>query len=1150
VSKAPSSASLPVKKAEEKKSKPRLKLPDEDEEDDDPTPPTPQKPEIDDEDEPEEDGKLHWIEYKQPKNNVSLWYNPETGLANIGSVPSDEEMKMLQNPELLRTRFNKARRNSTLISSAWDVHSKPKRAAGNAARTQDAQQSAADRVGAGLKDMERALNNVLENRENLSGPVIDDLRAIGDLVKKVMGAIEGGDAVIDDRNAVEALIEWGKRAWDFKNSTADHYRAAAAKVPHQDYEFKAWHIPEYLSEFPLPPDSSTITCVVSLPVEHKENEAMTHTRIQVGAEDKVSHAIHQAYIKCQGRGLGPESEFVLKAVGLNDFMTGDRVLFEYEYVRHCVRDGVELKLALVQRPKTLEPPKSDIDLPAEYMKKVVGGVEVITEDTHRGLSVRDNWSDLKAVPMSEMVMPFRVRVCGLDSLSPEGCPRMNPDDLSNVQVEMFLFHGMDILENSTWITDPREPSSSPRWQTWLQGPTGKEIMINELPRMCRIAFVVKSTTKADKNPETLLLAWCVCQLVDEHGRMLSGPQDLHMWPYPAAKQGKHGKKRDFTIDANFLFRMPTRDNLSQRDACVLRVQFDSFAVPVVAPLTEKYREPDPRIVGVEVSLKTLSRTQNKQLTQLINADPLYVMSPEDKQLLWMMRHSLVEHSQVLPKFLLCVNWGNPEHKFEAYRLLNMWKPPTSLASALELLDFKYPDYTVRKYAINCLKALKDDELRLYLLQLTQCLKYEPYHDNPLKRFLVERSLRNPFEVGHHFFWHLKAEIHEPMVTERFSLILEEYLANCGRYSSALRNQHLAVIKLQRVASMVVDRKRAGFSDAECMKEYIKELEKLNRDFFEPLGQFQIPIDPKLVATTLLIQKCAYMSSKMVPLWLVFNNADEDAPPIYIMYKSGDDLRQDILTLQILTVMDKIWLADGLDLRLKPYRCLATGVNENGDGVGMIEVVMNSDTTSGIQLKYGGGAMGALKMDPIDLFLHDHNKGKALYDRAVDNFIRSCAGYCVATFVLGIGDRHNGNIMVTKDGHLFHIDFGHFLGNFKKKFGVNRERAAFVFTPEMAYVMGGKKYKKSTQFKQFLTLSTKAFFSLRQNAVIVENLFILMVTAGMPELMMEEDIYYLREKLYLNMTEKKAEKRLMEEINKSLDSTFRRIDNMIHNLVHG
>jgi len=249
-------------------------------------------------------------------------------------------------------------------------------------------------------------------------------------------------------------------------------------------------------------------------------------------------------------------------------------------------------------------------------------------------------------------------------------------------------------------------------------------------------------------------------------------------------------------------------------------------------------------------------------------------------------------------------------------------------------------------------------------------------------------------------------------------------------------------------------------------------------------------------------------------------------------------------------MDKMWLGAGLDMRMKPYRVIATGVNDHGEGVGMIEVVLNSDTTSGIQLEYGGGAMGALKMDPIDLFLHNHNKGAALYEKAVQNFIMSCAGYCVATFVLGIGDRHNGNIMVTKDGHLFHIDFGHFLGNFKKKFGVNRERAAFVFTPEMAYVMGGKKYQKSPLFKKFLQLCSESFKTLRGNAITLENLFVLMVSAGMPELMKEADIFYMRDKLYLNVNEKKADKKLQAEINKSLDSTYRRIDNMIHNLKHG
>jgi len=270
----------------------------------------------------------------------------------------------------------------------------------------------------------------------------------------------------------------------------------------------------------------------------------------------------------------------------------------------------------------------------------------------------------------------------------------------------------------------------------------------------------------------------------------------------------------------------------------------------------------------------------------------------------------------------------------------------------------------------------------------------------------------------------------------------------------------------------------------------------------------------------------------------------------VIFKSGDDLRQDILTLQLLQVMDKLWLAEGLDLKMTPYEVIATGVNEEGEGVGLIQVVPDSDTTSGIQLKYGGGAVGALRMDPIEKFLKQYNEGPTRYEKAVEHFIASCAGYCVATYVLGIGDRHNGNIMVTKDGHLFHIDFGHFLGNFKKKFGVNRERAAFVFTPEMAYVIGGKRYKKSDKFKTFLELSSAAYKTLRDNAALLEALFMLMVPAGMPELMREEDIYYLRDKLMLDVGWKKADKKLHAEIHKSLDTTYRRIDNMIHNLKHG
>ena len=90
---------------------------------------------------------------------------------------------------------------------------------------------------------------------------------------------------------------------------------------------------------------------------------------------------------------------------------------------------------------------------------------------------------------------------------------------------------------------------------------------------------------------------------------------------------------------------------------------------------------------------------------------------------------------------------------------------------------------------------------------------------------------------------------------------------------------------------------------------------------------------------------------------------------------------------------------------------------------------------------------------------------------------------MATCVLGIGDRHNDNIMLQEDGHLFHIDFGHFLGNFKSKFGFKRERARFVFTPDFAYVMDGV---KSEKFDAFVNLCQRAFNVLRRHKHIFKS----------------------------------------------------------------
>ena len=71
-----------------------------------------------------------------------------------------------------------------------------------------------------------------------------------------------------------------------------------------------------------------------------------------------------------------------------------------------------------------------------------------------------------------------------------------------------------------------------------------------------------------------------------------------------------------------------------------------------------------------------------------------------------------------------------------------------------------------------------------------------------------------------------------------------------------------------------------------------------------------------------------------------------------------------------------------------YGCVATGHME-----GMLEIVQNAETISNIQ-QLGGNIGGAFNEGTLKEWLRHHNKGAA-YDKAVQVFIKSCAGYCVA-----------------------------------------------------------------------------------------------------------------------------------------------------------
>jgi hypothetical protein len=371
-----------------------------------------------------------------------------------------------------------------------------------------------------------------------------------------------------------------------------------------------------------------------------------------------------------------------------------------------------------------------------------------------------------------------------------------------------------------------------------------------------------------------------------------------------------------------------------------------------------------------------------------------------------------------------------------------------------------------------------------ILQLTQVLKYEPYHDSALARFLLSRAVGNPPLIGHLFFWHLRSEMHLLEIYGRYGLLLEEYIRGCGTHREELRVQNEYLGKFASIADMI------KVEPADTRLKVLRD----GLDLVSIPVPFKLPLNPKMEVSALNVPKCKYMDSKKKPLWLNFSNADMHGSPILVIFKAGDDLRQDQLTLQMIRLMEKLWQANDLDLRLNPYGCISTG-----DEQGMLEVVLDSETTASIT-RSAGGATAAFSQTPIAKWLRENNKTDAEWNTAVDNFVLSCAGYCVATYVLGIGDRHNDNIMITKQGCLFHIDFGHFLGNYKKKFGIKREKAPFVFTPDFAYVMGGT---KSPHFKRFVDVSSRAYNILRKHASLFINLFAMMLSTGIPELTCEE-----------------------------------------------
>jgi hypothetical protein len=114
----------------------------------------------------------------------------------------------------------------------------------------------------------------------------------------------------------------------------------------------------------------------------------------------------------------------------------------------------------------------------------------------------------------------------------------------------------------------------------------------------------------------------------------------------------------------------------------------------------------------------------------------------------------------------------------------------------------------------------------------------------------------------------------------------------------------------------------------------------------------------------------------------------------VIFKSGDDLRQDQLIMQLISLMDGLLKKVNLDLGLLTYGILATGPTD-----GVMEFVRGSMPISAVLSSYGNSILTYLKHHNPD------SRGPlGVKAQAMDMFVRSCASSCVVTYILGIGDR--------------------------------------------------------------------------------------------------------------------------------------------------
>lgn len=284
----------------------------------------------------------------------------------------------------------------------------------------------------------------------------------------------------------------------------------------------------------------------------------------------------------------------------------------------------------------------------------------------------------------------------------------------------------------------------------------------------------------------------------------------------------------------------------------------------------------------------------------------------------------------------------------------------------------------------------------------------------------------------------------------FELKLQLYANEYNVVLGKILNQSLKIINPNLREDWQLSEKFLHMLEKIGTTEHKHRREALVHSFFRNNVIVLCPWDPTITIQNVnLDMKRLKSASKPLKISLYTEDGTID-----ILFKS-EDVRKDRMTMDV-----AYWIEKTTDLTFVRYNVMPLTPKS-----GIITMVKNATTLYDIKHRH---------QTTLQNFILDRNSNLTITELR-KRFIKSVAAACVLSYVLGVGDRHLENMLVTDNGELIHVDFFYLMGEDPK-----HVKTEMRITPDMLDALGGRGSQTFTEFQErcsdiYTIIRTKSSF---------------------------------------------------------------------------